>query len=322
MRIKETYFWKQKFKLIGIILFAVILSRIDFTDLLKSITNTKLLIYFLSFLFSIPAIFLRSFRWKLFSTDRQSIDLKNLSAFRFYWIAVFWGAITPGKIGEMFKIKYLREEGLGWGEAAAATIIDRLVDLICLVILFYLGILFISGIFISQLPAITLLILVAIAAVIISFFIRRNLYKVLQKIIYRLFRNSNADQIEKAVIDFNASVKSYRIRTWVLSAMLTIIAWIIFAIQRYFIAMALGLHIDVFDYCIIMFVVAFVTLIPVSVEGIGTRDAILIYLLGFYGVSPGEAVALSMLILGLMLFNTMLGAFLYFGSIKKNQIHV
>jgi len=145
IKLKETRIWKQKYKLLGILLFAFILSQISFSELWQTISHTDPAVYFFSFLLSIPAIYLRAVRWRMFAGTSMKLPLNSVEAFKYYWIAVFWGAITPGKIGEMLKIKYLKELGLNWGASAAATIVDRLIDLVCLMLLFYFGVLFLSN---------------------------------------------------------------------------------------------------------------------------------------------------------------------------------
>jgi len=121
-----------------------------------------------------------------------------------------------------------------------------------------------------------------------------------------------AGSIEDHLKSFAGAVRAISTKVWIISSVITLITWIIYSVQLYLIAVALGMQISIVDFSLIMYIVAFITLVPVSVEGIGTRDAVLVYLLGQYNILPAGAIALSMLILGLMLFNTLVGAGFYF----------
>lgn len=310
-KIKDTRIWKQKYKLLGILLFAFILSRISFSELWQSISNTDPVIYFFSFLLSFPALYLRALRWRMFATTTIKLPLSGFEAFKYYWIAVFWGAITPGKIGEMLKIKYLKDLGVNWGASAAATIVDRLIDLVCLMLLFYFGVLFLSNEMIGNFSTIPYLIAAA-AAVVLMYWKRQWIYALFLGFIRKIFKKVRAGSIEEHLKSFAGAVRAISAKVWLVSSAITLVTWIIYSVQLYLIAVALGMHISIVDFSLIMYIVAFITLVPVSVEGIGTRDAVLIYLLGHYAVLPSGAIALSMLILGLMLFNTLVGAGFYF----------
>ena len=61
-------------------------------------------------------------------------------------------------------------------------------------------------------------------------------------------------------------------------------------------ASALAIPGDLFAWGWIRAVVILVTMLPVSVAGLGVRDVSLIYLLGFYGVGVEEALALASLV--------------------------
>lgn len=314
-KIKNTLIWKHKFKLLGLALFAYILSHISFSALFASIGNTSLPLYLISFLFSVPVIWIRALRWKMFAETRQKLPMTGLQAFRYYWIAVFWGAITPGKIGELLKIKYLNEMGMGWGESAAATITDRLIDLACLMLLFYFGVLFLSNEMIGNFSTLPYLIAAAVGVLMVIYFWRKQVVSILLGFIKKIFNRVNADKVEEQTRNFTGAIAAISFSTWFLTSAITLFSWLLYSVQLYLVALALGLEIPFVDFSLIMYIVTIVTLIPVSVEGIGTRDAMLVFLLGYYGVMREEAIALSMLILGFMLFNTLVGAgFYYFGS--------
>jgi uncharacterized membrane protein YbhN (UPF0104 family) len=70
---------------------------------------------------------------------------------------------------------------------------------------------------------------------------------------------------------------------------------IINLISFYLLALSLNLSVSILVFGWIGSVVTIFSMVPVSFLGIGIREGIFIYLLGFYGVEPPVAVALSFL---------------------------
>jgi uncharacterized membrane protein YbhN (UPF0104 family) len=64
----------------------------------------------------------------------------------------------------------------------------------------------------------------------------------------------------------------------------------------YLLAMALPLNVDIFTLGWIRSVVAIAMFLPVSIAGLGVREATFITLLIPYGVASGDALALSLLV--------------------------
>ncbi len=67
-------------------------------------------------------------------------------------------------------------------------------------------------------------------------------------------------------------------------------------LASFIIAKALNISVPLILFFPIMPIVYILTLLPVSLGGLGVREGILVYLLGNVGVSPSDAVALSLLI--------------------------
>lgn len=62
------------------------------------------------------------------------------------------------------------------------------------------------------------------------------------------------------------------------------------------IAQAMGLQVPALDFCLIVPLVSFVVMLPISINGIGLRENTLAMMLGYYGVAAAEAVALAWLV--------------------------
>jgi len=92
----------------------------------------------------------------------------------------------------------------------------------------------------------------------------------------------------------------------------SVVIWLIQILEVQIFALTLGIHIDYLYMLAVLSIVVIIELIPVSVSGIGTRDAFLVFSLGLIGVSPELAIALSIiyLVLGYWI-NAVMGLFLW-----------
>lgn len=68
-----------------------------------------------------------------------------------------------------------------------------------------------------------------------------------------------------------------------------------FAVSAWWIAIALGLNVSLFDCIVLIPVTTLITLIPISIGGWGVREGTLVFLLGSIGVPAAGALALSIL---------------------------
>ena len=69
-----------------------------------------------------------------------------------------------------------------------------------------------------------------------------------------------------------------------------------FFIQSYLIVMAMGLSINFITITLFMAISNLISFIPISIAGLGTRDATLIYLFSTIGLRPELAVSYAFLV--------------------------
>lgn len=82
-------------------------------------------------------------------------------------------------------------------------------------------------------------------------------------------------------------------------------------VQFVLIAQALGLDVPARDFCLIVPLVSFVIMLPISINGIGLRENALAVMLGYYGAGAAEAVALAWLVHIANLILSLAGGLIY-----------
>jgi uncharacterized membrane protein YbhN (UPF0104 family) len=185
------------------------------------------------------------------------------------------GAVTPGKVGDLAKAPLLLARGLPLSDGVAASLLDRVFDGIVLLALGLGGILAMPA-----LPGRTIIALTALIAIGISI-----------AAVY-LFRDSFAKTLHISGVGW-----------WLVMAITTLAASAMYFASAYCCAKAIGLSLGIVDVVAGSSVAAVLALLPISVAGIGTRDAAFVAIFAHCGVDAGQSIAFSSLILAWMLVN-------------------
>jgi uncharacterized membrane protein YbhN (UPF0104 family) len=97
------------------------------------------------------------------------------------------------------------------------------------------------------------------------------------------------------------------------------------AVQIYMLALALGIHAPFLVFAMVVPMITLLTMIPITVNGIGVREGSLVLLLAPVGVAQPQAVALGLLWFLMILATSLAGGVVYLlsdlGSRKEEETH-
>ena len=126
---------KKALRIIGIVLFVYVLSRVDWPEFLKIFKEINIFYFLLGFLLIIPAISVRALRWRELVNSIGTRITKKTSIIIFTK-GLFWGVITPGKLGEFYRAKYLTEQSnISLDKAFFTVVFDKTIELFTAVLL-------------------------------------------------------------------------------------------------------------------------------------------------------------------------------------------
>ncbi len=262
--------------------------------------------YFYLILVFILSFFLLGFKVKRWQSlmKKQEIKYSFNNSFGMYSVAVFFSLITPGKIGEIIKIFYLHRDKQPLGKALITVVGDRLFDFAFLIFLFLIG----FGIFLryfQQQMLYLIIILVVFILFIYLIFKTKSYLKLLKFFIPVKYR----DIIFAELPIFLNNLKKYKIKDYLSGFILTSMASLVYIIQVYLLSLSLGLKLN-FLFLIPMIAIANAAdLLPISFNGLGTREAIFIFFFGLINLSAEKAVALSILQLFIVFSTALIGFF-------------
>ena len=243
------------------------------------------------------ALFLKSLRWRsLLLHEDQNLSLGQ--AFIFYAGGNFWGSVTPGKMGELAKAKYLKDRGIPYTHGIASIFVDRLLE-VCLLscvaiapLLVLLEMPWVRGN--EALLLCTFLICLALGAIGLGFFSKET----------DIGSKGSPPSFKSHLFIAAQWIRKVPARAWLVAFGLGAVATFMFLFQRIILAWSLELNGDPFFYAGAIAAAALLSALPNTLQGVGTRDAALVYILGRIEVPAEAALALSQLILLVMIVNT------------------
>ncbi len=307
---------KKYLPFIGVALFVYLLIKLNIAEILKEISkaNAYLIVAFFLVLFY---LLFQTLKWYVLAR-KQKILVSFGESFKINLMADFYGLVTPSKLGAVMRAEYLKKYA-PFGKGLSNFVIDKVFDLISL---FSLAI--ILGFFVLR-EKLNLMImnyligLFFILLVIFFIFYSKERSRFFLKFIYRKLIPASIK--EKARITFNSFYEDLPKKRSLLGVfIINLIAWIVNYTVVYFVALSLGININFLYFIAIYPIATLVAQIPITVSGLGTREATLIGLFGLFGIENVKVFSMSLIGLFIMaVFPALIAIFLILKEKDKNR---
>jgi uncharacterized protein (TIRG00374 family) len=298
---------RKLIRLAGPILFVFILLRIDLSRLADSIASIRPHFVVAALLLYPCLILIKTWRWRLL-LRQQGVNYGLAPAFVAYNSSLAVGYVTPGRLGEFVKALYLRQdEGLSLGYAFSSVLLDRILDLYLLLMTAGLGIVLLAAPGYLFAPSLFVLAAAGLGPlVVIVPSVSRRLTALITRATSRLMGGSLGEQLDRTLASFQRGMEQLVTPRLLVPLVCTVIAYLVFYSQCYLGALALGLPVSYLytAYCVSL--ASLLALLPVSISGLGVREATFIALLSPLGIEAETAVTYSLLVL--LVFNIFGGA--------------
>ena len=306
--------WKKYLPIIGILLFVYILVKIDIVNVWEEIRNIDLGFLFIGVVFVFVMLVVQTYKWFIIAR-KQGMEIGFGEAIKINIICNFYGFVTPSKLGGVVRADYLKkysDDKIGKGLFNFT--IDKILDISSVV---FMAVLF-SFIFQDKLD-IPILVFTAIFlgfVFLVLFFIEKDRSKWALSFIYRRISGKFKDKAKVTFDSFYESVPKKRYFAWFF--LWNVVSWLSIYFIFYFIGLSLGIELSFFHYLAIMPLGTLVAMIPISISGLGTREAALITLFGLFEVSAAKVFSLSIITLIIVvIIPSIIGIFLIFDKKLK-----
>lgn len=281
-------------RLLGVIILCYILLTIDLTRLLSTLLKLNIQLFIYAIFLNIPGVFLKSFRWNQL-LKKQSIQYNLKDSFLVYLSSIYAGIITPGRLGEFVKALYLKsDKGVSLSKGMSSVFIDRLLDMYLLIILGIVGV-WQLGIF-GEVTNVSLILIITIVLAPLILLNKRLMSRLLSSLYYLTIIKKVKSNIAEKFDDFYEAINQLINYKLIITVLLTCVSYLIFFIQCYLIAIALGISINFITIIFFMAISNLISFIPISISGLGTRDVTLIYLFSLIGLKAELAVSYAFLV--------------------------
>ena len=277
-------------KSIGLVVLIFIIARVDLGEVAYQIRHSdyRYLLPVIGLIF--PQVALRALRWQRLMAQ-QGIDCPIRAALAFYFAAIYIGLITPGRVGEVGKCYFLKQNGIaGVAQSLPSVLLDRLFDL------YVLGLLAMGALwFMDILPVASWVF--ALLAVLAAFSPWLILKRVrvggrLGAAIDGWLLRINPRWREAWHVFFDGSRSLFTPRL-IEALSLTILSYTIYFAQICLIGKSVDLPLSCALIGMVTAVAILVGNMPLTIAGLGTREATLLYLFGQYGLSAASVLSFA-----------------------------
>jgi glycosyltransferase 2 family protein len=310
---------KRYLPIIGIGIFIYLLIKLDVTKIFQEFKNISWIYLAVSVIFIITFYILQTFKWFVIA-KKQKINLSFKEALKINLISNFYGFVTPGKLGTVIRTNYLKNKGAETGKGLSNFVIDKILDICSLFVLtIVFGFLLYKRIISLQ----TLLILSAVFLLILFLFIlfyKKKHSRFLLRFVYEKLIPNRMKEKSKAL--FNSFYEDLPpLSSLFFYFIINLITWVVNYTIVYLVGLSLGIEVNFVYFLLILPVSTLVAQIPITIDGIGTREVTLIGLFGILGVSAVKVFSMS--ILGIIIVNIIPSLIAIFFILKerKNDIH-
>lgn len=311
---------KILFSLLGLALFIFIVLSIGLGKIVGSLAAINPVMFLVGFVpFAVSVLLKGAKQRMILSPFKQNTSL--LENIKIWLVGFFFGIASPAKSGDSVRALYLRNNfGISLGEGLAVVFVERVLDLAFLFAFAFMGLFFLvlpakadQGILF---PLVAFFVLFAAALLLL---LKKSLLRIVVRPFFNMFAPDRFKQsLKEGFNDFYKAISVYKSRRRLLFyvVLFTAVSWLVIFTQFYVIAMALSINVPFLLFISVAPVILLVEALPISVSGLGTREAASVVMLGLLGVAGAMAISFSITVL---VFNLLLATvgFFIFNSMKK-----
>ena len=277
--------------ILTVLIFVLIYSRVNWNTFLTVCSKANLFYLSIAVTFFFSTTFISILRWKLLLKEEFDLPLKI--ATKIFLAAMSLNSIMPSKLGDLSKAYFLKKESsIGYKRGFDTVFLEKLLDLSSLCLLFLLGTFMLDNIDRKVLYAL-LIFSVSVVIFTVLFIALGNRFNPLNFFLNMVLKRF--PRLQKLVSDtevYLAKLKRKPARlTFVI--LVSIFLWTLHLIQIYFFFLTLDARaslIQIFGYVPAAILIG---LMPLTIGGMGTRDAALIYLFsGKFGYETMAAIGI------------------------------
>lgn len=280
-------------RLLGPVILVLVIVRIpDRDEMMRVLASAAFLPIALATLLNAANVYLKVVRWQVLLRTR-GVVYPTGRAFSAFLSSVYVGMLTPGRVGDVLRIQYLRHDRqVPYAEGLASIVMDRLCDLYVLAGFVAVGVVRYSPVIVGKLAYVTWGGVAAIAVAPFFLLVPGLAERLMRGIYDRLTRGRAEGGLDR----FLAAVRANLGRSLLVTIPLTTAAFVVNYVQGWIIGQAMGLELSFVDATCLLAIASLLGLLPISISGVGVRELFFSLVFPLLGLSSGAGVSFGLLV--------------------------
>jgi hypothetical protein len=278
---------------VTIVLLIFLFRKVDFHEFWTTLGEARVDLLFLSFLVLWIGHFICIFRWRLLMRPLMPVPSVG-QLFRIYCIGLFFNLTFPTVVGgDIVKIYYAGKSSKSYAQSFAATFLDRDAGMLAMMIIACLATVIhpvsVTGIHVSLIVW-----LASLAFVLgnVAIFMPR-VHRLCTRLLHNVRLPKIAGKIDRLSDAFQVMSRERSVLTWSLAISMANQFLVISA--SWLIAEGLRMNLPLLYFLLFVPVITLISMIPVSLNGMGLREYAFVSLFTAVGATPSSCVALGLL---------------------------
>ncbi len=270
----------------GILL--LLFYNIGFSPILTILKSVHLRYTLLAVVLFILSVVIASVNIFLLIRPLKTFPLRHF--LDYYFLSRVSSLFLPGRLGEFTIVYFLKKEEINVGKGIAAVVMDKWITFICSLLIGSIGIVLLLGGTVLKSVLVSVLILFVAGQLMTS--------TLGQKLLMRLL----PQKYQQVLTDFSLTWSEYtqnHKRELLANIFLTISRMGIIALSAYYMFLAVGTIVDLRWVFLIGGTETVMTMIPFTINGLGVKQSVGVYLYALIGVDP--AVTAARYVVGLLI---------------------
>ena len=295
-------------RLLGPALLAYFLATSDLRHIAALLRQVRWTPLVLSLVLFAGVALTKSWRWRRIIGELGMRAPSMSHAVTLFCIGQFAGGATPGQTGDIVRAFYLRERGAPLSAAMFSILLDRLLDFLVLALVALAGLVAFLDVFPRAMQPLilgTTLAFTAAMLVVVPALVARRSRRWLMARLRRIAPAALAPRLER----WETLLDSLELRPAPMLALLaiTVAATIVVMVRIWLLFLAMDVSVPLALLVSAAALISILQTVPVSIAGIGVRDAVLVAALARHGYPAERALALSALFLVLVVEQMLIG---------------
>lgn len=294
------------------------LNNIDFKALIGQIRGARPFFLLFGFLVLPLTHVLGFFRWRmLIQAAGINIPFRKLASS--FCGGIFFSIFLPSTIGgDLVRTADLAVQTQKTRQVIATVFLDRLSGYIGLVLVVLPAIVLGGSLIADKVVYISAAVITALLALILVILFNKPVY---EKINFFLSLPGSG-RIKEMIRDMHREIHIFRGHKKMILANLALsfIIQLVFPLGVYFTGISLGLEINPFYFFIFIPIISAITLLPVSLGGLGLREGLYVVYFAKAGVLKQLALAMSLLSFTFIVFTGAIGGIIYVLTVHHRRL--